>query len=213
MNIIMLGAPGAGKGTQAKIMEQEFKIPQISTGDIFRKAIKEGTELGNLAKQFIDKGELVPDDVVVGIVKERLTLSDCQNGYILDGFPRTLPQAEALDKCLAENGTEIDYVINVKVSDDEVIKRICSRYTCKSCGAIFNSLTDDLSENKCLKCGAELYQRDDDKIETVKNRLDVYNKQTEPLIDYYNRKGLLKDVDGLKKVNEIFDEIKKIVGR
>lgn len=211
MNIIMLGAPGAGKGTQAKLMETEFKIPQISTGDIFRAAIKNGTELGVTAKKFIDKGELVPDEIVVGIVDERLKNEDCSKGYILDGFPRTIAQAQALDKVLSLKNKKIDFVINVEVADKIVIERISSRRTCKSCGAIFSVMTDDISKNKCLKCRGELYLRDDDKEETVKNRLDVYHKQTQPLIDYYSSKGNLISVDGLKPVNVVFVDIKKII--
>jgi adenylate kinase len=209
----LLGAPGAGKGTQAKLMEKEYNIPQISTGDIFRAAIKEGTELGMLAKKVIDKGELVPDDITVGIVKERLNEKDCENGFILDGFPRTLPQAEAFDKEIEKLNKHIDYVLNIDVPENEVIKRISSRYSCKSCGAIFSELTDDISENKCLKCGGELYQRDDDKPETVKNRLNVYNNQTAPLINYYKEKGKLKTINGVQKVDDIFKEIKNILGR
>jgi len=207
----MLGAPGAGKGTQAKKMVNEYKIPQISTGDIFRAAIKEGTELGKLAKSFIDKGELVPDDVVVGIVNDRLNMDDCQKGYILDGFPRTLPQAEALDIELAKKNSKIDYVVNVDVDDIEVIKRISSRRTCKKCGAIFSIISNDIDDGKCLECGGELYLRDDDKEETVKNRLDVYHNQTQPLIDYYENKGCLKTVNGLQDVEKVFHDIKEVL--
>ncbi len=212
MNIIMLGAPGAGKGTQAKLIETEYQIPQISTGDIFRTAIKKGTELGITAKKFIDKGELVPDEIVVGIVNERLQNADCAKGYILDGFPRTIFQAESLDKVLLEQKKKIDYVINVDVADNIVVERISSRRTCKSCGAIFSVLTEDLSKNKCLKCGGEIFLRDDDKVETVKNRLDVYHKQTQPLIDYYTAKGSMLTIDGLKPVDEVFENIKELLG-
>ena len=211
MNIIMVGAPGAGKGTQAKLIETELKLPQISTGDIFRAAIKNGTELGVTAKKFIDKGELVPDDIVVGIVDERLKNVDCLKGYILDGFPRTIVQAQALDKVLASQNKKIDFVINVEVPDKVVIERISSRRTCKACGAIFSVMTDDIASNKCLKCKGDLYLRDDDKEETVKNRLDVYHKQTQPLIDYYAAKGNLVTVDGLKQVEVVFEDIKKII--
>lgn len=211
MNIIMLGAPGAGKGTQAKLMEKEYKFPQISTGDIFRAAIKNGTELGRNAKTFIDKGELVPDDVTIGIVKTRLEDADCQIGFILDGFPRTVAQAEGLDAALAAKHKKINLVIDVEVDDAVVIKRISSRRTCKVCGAIFSALTDNIENGKCLKCAGELYQRQDDAEETIKNRLDVYHKQTQPLIDYYRNKGLLVSVNGLKKVDEVFADIKKIL--
>jgi len=207
----MLGAPGAGKGTQAKMMEKEYSVPQISTGDIFRAAIKNGTELGKLAKTYMDKGELVPDEIVIGIVEQRLKEEDCKKGFILDGFPRTVAQAEGLDVALKKMNMQIDYVINVEVKDEIVIERISSRRTCKNCGAIFSVITDKISENKCLKCGGQLYQRDDDKEETVKNRLAVYYKQTQPLIDYYNNKGLLKNVDGLQEVNKVFEDIKKII--
>jgi len=209
----MLGAPGAGKGTQAKLIEQEYKLPQISTGDIFRAAIKEGTELGKLAKSYIDKGELVPDDVTIGIVKTRLEAEDCKNGFILDGFPRTVAQAEGLDKALSLKSKKIDIVINVDVDDNIVVKRLSARRTCKNCGAIFNVLTDKIEKNKCLKCGGELFQRDDDKEETIKNRLDVYHNQTQPLIEYYGKKGILATVDGLKNVEEVFAEIKKKLAR
>ncbi|MBP7651920.1 adenylate kinase [Candidatus Dependentiae bacterium] len=211
MNIIMLGAPGAGKGTQAKKIEQEYKLPQISTGDIFRTAIKNGTEMGKLAKTYIDKGELVPDDVVVGIVKNRLEEADCKNGFILDGFPRTVVQAESLDKELIKKQIKIDYVINVEVDDKIVIERISSRRTCKSCGAIFSALTDKIESGKCLKCGGELFLRDDDKVETIKNRLEVYYKQTQPLIEYYKKTGVMKSVDGLQDVEKVFLDIKKIL--
>jgi len=207
----MLGAPGAGKGTQAKKIEQEFKLPQISTGDIFRTAIKNGTEMGKLAKTFIDKGELVPDDVVVGIVKNRLEEKDCLKGFILDGFPRTVVQAESLDKELKKKNIKIDFVINVEVDDKIVIERISSRRTCKSCGAIFSSITDKIENGKCLKCGGELFLRDDDKVETIKNRLDVYYKQTQPLIEYYKKTGVMKCVNGLQEAGKVFEDIKKIL--
>lgn len=172
MNIIMLGPPGAGKGTQAKMLVEKFGIPQISTGDMLRAAVAEGTELGKKAKEYMDKGQLVPDEVVIGIVEERLKKSDCEKGFILDGFPRTVPQAEALDKILEKMGKKIDYVINIVVPDVEILKRLTGRRTCKQCGAMYHVIYNPpKQEGVCDKCGGELYQRDDDKEETIKNRL------------------------------------------
>ncbi len=214
MNLILLGAPGAGKGTQAKLIVSKYGIPQISTGDMLREAVANQTELGKKAKEYMDKGELVPDEVVIGIVKERLAQPDCERGFILDGFPRTLKQAEALDKILDELGKKIDAVINVAVPEEEIVKRIVNRRTCKKCGAVYHLIYNPPKEpGKCDKCGGELYQRDDDKEETVKERLRVYKAQTEPLIDYYSKKGLVYNVDGTKSIEGVFEEIEKILDK
>jgi len=214
MNIILLGGPGAGKGTQAKLIVEKYGIPQISTGDMLREAVKQGTELGKKAKEYMDKGELVPDEIVIGIVKERLKQPDCEKGFILDGFPRTIAQAEALDKMLEELGKKIDAVINIHVPEEEIIKRIVNRRTCKKCGAIYHLIYSPPKEpNKCDKCGGELYQRDDDKEETVRERLRVYREQTEPLIEYYKKKGILYNVDGTKDINGVFEEIRSILDK
>jgi adenylate kinase len=212
MNLILLGAPGAGKGTQAEMIVAEYGIPQISTGDMLRDAVAKGTELGKKAKEYMDKGELVPDEVVIGIVKERLAQPDCDNGFILDGFPRTIKQAEALDEILKELNKSIDAVINVAVPEEEIVKRIVNRRTCRNCKAVYHLIYNPpKEENKCDKCGGELYQRDDDKEETVKERLRVYRSQTEPLIDYYSKKGLVYNVDGTKPIEGVFEEIKEIL--
>jgi len=213
MNIIMLGPPGAGKGTQAKMMVEKLGIPQISTGDMLRAAVKEGTELGRKAKEYMDGGKLVPDEVVIGIVKERLAQSDCNKGFILDGFPRTIPQAEALDKVLGELGKEIEYVINVAVPNKDLLTRLTGRRTCRKCGAMYHLLFNPpQKEGVCDKCGGELYQRDDDKEDTIIQRLKVYEDQTAPLIEYYRRKGVLRDVDGTGSIQDIFQQILKILG-
>lgn len=214
MNLILLGGPGAGKGTQAKLIVEEYKIPQISTGDMLREAVKQGTELGKKAKEYMDKGELVPDEIVIGIVRDRLKQPDCEKGFILDGFPRTIAQAEALDKMLDEIGKKIDAVINIYVPEEEIVKRIVNRRTCKKCGAIYHLIYSPPKEsNKCDKCGGELYQRDDDKEETVRERLRVYKQQTEPLIEYYEKKGILYNVDGTKDINGVFEEIKGVLSK
>ncbi len=212
MNIILLGGPGAGKGTQAKLMIEKYNIPQISTGDILRAAVKEGTDLGKEAKRYMDAGKLVPDEVVIGIIKERLKEPDCEKGFILDGFPRTVPQAEALEKVLEQMGRKIDHVLSIEVPEEELIKRLTGRRTCRECGQgyhiIFNPPKE---EGKCDKCGGELYQRDDDNEETVKNRLKVYQESTQPLIDFYSKKGLLRPVDGVGSIEDIFQRIVKIL--
>ncbi len=214
MNLILLGPPGGGKGTQAKRIVEKYGIPQISTGDILREAVAKGTELGKKAKEYMDKGELVPDEVVIGIVKERLAQPDCEKGFILDGFPRTLKQAEALDEILEDMNKKIDAVINISVPDEEIIKRIVYRRVCKNCGAVYNLIYSPPKEdNKCDKCGGELYQRDDDKEETVKERLRVYKEQTQPLIDYYRNKGVLFDVDGTKTIDEVWEQIESILNK
>jgi len=214
MNLILLGGPGAGKGTQAKLIVEEYKIPQISTGDMLREAVKQGTELGKRAKEYMDKGELVPDEVVIGIVRERIKQPDCEKGFILDGFPRTITQAEALDKMLDEIDKKIDAVVNIHVPEEEIVKRIVNRRTCKKCGAIYHLIYSPPKEpNKCDKCGGELYQRDDDKEETVRERLRVYKQQTEPLIEYYEKKRILYNVDGTKDINGVFEEIKSVLSK
>ena len=213
MKIIMLGAPGAGKGTQAKMIAAKYGIPHISTGDIFRANIKNGTELGAKAKQYMDKGELVPDELVVDLVIDRFKEPDCANGYVLDGFPRTIPQAEALDKALTAIGENVDYAINVEVPDDNIINRMGGRRACVGCGATYHVVYRPTKvEGKCDTCGGDLIIRDDDKPETVKNRLAVYHEQTQPLIDYYTKKGIIKEVDGTVDMNDVFKAITDILG-
>ncbi|MDI9641986.1 MAG: adenylate kinase [Archaeoglobales archaeon] len=214
MNLILLGAPGAGKGTQAKIITDNFKIPQISTGDMLREAVAKGTELGKKAREYMNQGKLVPDEVVIGIVKERLKQKDCENGFILDGFPRTIAQAEALDTMMSELGKKIDAVININVSEDEIVKRIVNRRICEKCGAIYHLIYDPPKKSGvCDKCGGELYQRDDDKEEVVRERFKVYRKNTEPLIEYYKRKGILYEVDGTKDIEKVKAEILSILNK
>ena len=213
MKIIMLGAPGAGKGTQAKMIAAEYGIPHISTGDIFRANIKNGTELGAKAKEYMDKGLLVPDELVVDRVVARFTADDCAKGYILDGFPRTIPQAEALDKALTAIGDSVDYAINVEVPEGNIINRMSGRRACVGCGATYHIVYNPTKvEGKCDACGADLILRDDDKPETVEKRLKVYHDQTQPLIDYYQSKGVLKEVDGTVDMKDVFAAIKNILG-
>lgn len=212
MKIIMLGAPGAGKGTQAKMIADKYQVPHISTGDIFRANIKNGTELGVEAKKYMDKGQLVPDELTVKILLDRVANPDCANGYVLDGFPRTIPQAEVLEKALAELGDQIDYAINVDVPDENIIKRMGGRRACLTCGATYHiEHVPPKAEGICDKCGQELVLREDDKPETVKNRLEVYHKQTQPLIDFYSAKGILKTVDGTVDMKEVFAAIVAIL--
>jgi adenylate kinase len=212
MNIILLGPPGAGKGTQAKMLIDKYRMPQISTGDILRAAVKEGTPLGKEAKSFMDKGQLVPDSVVIGIVEERIQQPDCQRGYMLDGFPRTVPQAEALDEMLRKRKSKIDHVVSVEVARDELVKRLTGRRTCRECGEGFHIHSKPPKKaEKCDKCGGELYQRDDDNEKTVTARLQVYEKQTFPLIEYYKKQGKLKPVDGLGEMKTIFERITKVL--
>ena len=213
MNIIMLGAPGAGKGTQAAVLCEHFGIPTISTGNMIREALKNGTEMGLKAKSFMDEGKLVPDEVVIGIVKERLSADDCKKGFILDGFPRTIPQAEALDKALSAIGDSVDYAINVEVPDENIIERMSGRRACVGCGATYHIVYNPTKvEGKCDACGADLILRDDDKPETVEKRLNVYHEQTQPLIDYYKAKGILKEVDGTVDMKDVFAAITDILG-
>ena len=213
MKIVMLGAPGAGKGTQAKMIAEKYRIPHISTGDIFRANIKNGTELGKQAKEYMDKGQLVPDELTVKILLDRVAQEDCKNGYVLDGFPRTIPQAEVLDKALTELGDYIDYAIDVNVPDENIIKRMSGRRACLTCGATYHiEHVPPKKEGICDACGNELVLRDDDKPETVKNRLDVYHKQTQPLIDYYTEKNILKTVDGTVDMMDVFGAITSILG-
>lgn len=212
MNVILLGAPGAGKGTQAKFIAEKYGIPQVSTGDILREAVAKGTELGKKAKEFMNQGKLVPDEVVIGIVKDRLGQKDCEKGFILDGFPRTIAQAEALDRIVSEMGKKIDAVINVNVPEEEVVKRIVNRRICKKCGAIYHLIFEPPKKNGvCDKCGGELYQRDDDREEVVRERFAVYKRNTQPLIDYYRKKGILYDVDGTKDIGNVRSEILSIL--
>ncbi|MBE5848295.1 MAG: adenylate kinase [Lachnospiraceae bacterium] len=213
MKIIMLGAPGAGKGTQAKMIADKYGIPHVSTGDIFRANIKEGTDLGKEAKSYMDKGLLVPDELTVKILLDRVAKDDCKNGYVLDGFPRTIPQAEVLDKALSEMNDAIDFAIDVDVPDENIIKRMSGRRACLACGATYHiEHIPPKKEGICDRCGKELVLRDDDKPETVKNRLSVYHEQTQPLIDFYTKKGVLKTVDGTVDMKEVFAAIIGILG-
>ena len=212
MKIIMLGAPGAGKGTQAKKIAAKYEIPHISTGDIFRANIKNGTELGKKAKTYMAQGLLVPDELVVDLVVDRVNQDDCTKGYVLDGFPRTIPQAEALDAALEKMGQKIDYAIDVDVPDENIINRMSGRRACVDCGATYHIVyAPTKKENICDNCGGGLILRDDDKPETVKKRLDVYHEQTQPLIDYYTKAGALRTVDGTIDIDEVFAAIVKIL--
>ena len=213
MKIIMLGAPGAGKGTQAKMIADKYGVPHVSTGDIFRANIKNGTELGMEAKKYMDQGLLVPDELTVRILLDRVAQDDCKNGYVLDGFPRTIPQAEVLDSELTKLGDHIDYAINVDVPDENIVKRMSGRRACLTCGATYHiEHVPPKKEGICDVCGSELVLRDDDKPETVKNRLNVYHEQTQPLIDFYTKKGVLKTVDGTVPMEEVFAAITAILG-
>jgi adenylate kinase len=213
MRLVLLGAPGAGKGTQAKKLIGKYNIPQISTGDILRKAVADGTPLGKEAKVIMDKGELVTDEIVIRLVKERLAQDDCKNGYILDGFPRTTPQAEALDSVLAEMGSPLDVALSVDVDMGDLMKRLTGRRTCSGCQQMYNvHFSAPVKEGVCDKCGGELIQRDDDKEDTIKNRLEVYEKSTAPLIDYYGKKGILKSVEGVGSIDDIFNKICSVLG-
>lgn len=213
MKIIMLGAPGAGKGTQAKMLAEKYGIPHISTGDIFRANIKNNTELGKKAKGYMDAGQLVPDELVVDLVVDRIKAEDCMKGFILDGFPRTIPQAEALDYALNNQNEKIDYAINVDVPDENIITRMSGRRACVGCGATYHIVYNPTKvEGICDTCGQNLILREDDKPETVKKRLDVYHEQTQPLIDHYDAKGVLLTVDGTQDINDVFAAITKVLG-
>ena len=212
MKIIMLGAPGAGKGTQAKMIAEKYQIPHISTGDIFRANIKNGTELGKEARTYMDKGELVPDELTVRILLDRVAQPDCEKGYVLDGFPRTIPQAEVLDQELTKRNEKIDYAINVEVPDENIVRRMSGRRACVFCGATYHMVhIPPKKEGLCDKCGNDLILRDDDKEETVKNRLGVYHDQTQPLIEYYSNKGVLQSVDGTIDMMDVFKSITDIL--
>ena len=213
MKIIMLGAPGAGKGTQAKQIADKYSIPHISTGDIFRANIKNGTELGKKAKQYMDQGALVPDELTCDPVMDRIQQDDCKNGFVLDGFPRTIPQAEALDAALGKINEKMDYAIDVDVPDENIVNRMSGRRACLNCGATYHLISiPPKVEGICDRCGSEIVLREDDKPETVQKRLKVYHEQTQPLIDYYKNQGILKSVDGTQPMDEVFKAIVTILG-
>ena len=213
MKIIMLGAPGAGKGTQAKQIAGKYSIPHISTGDIFRANIKNGTDLGKKAKEYMDQGLLVPDELTCDLVMDRIQQDDCKNGFVLDGFPRTIPQAEALDAALTKIGEKMDYAIDVDVPDENIINRMSGRRACLDCGATYHIVSlPPKTEGKCDHCGSDLVLREDDKPETVQKRLTVYHDQTQPLIDYYKNQGILKSVDGTQPMEAVFTAITDILG-
>jgi adenylate kinase len=214
MNLVLMGLPGAGKGTQAEKIIDKYAIPHISTGDMFRAAIKEETELGLKAKSFMDKGELVPDEVTIGIVRERLSKDDCKNGFLLDGFPRTVAQAEALENILSSLGKRLDYVINIEVDREILTERLTGRRICENCGATYHLVFNPpKTEGVCDKCGGPLYQRSDDNAETVGNRLDVNMKQTRPLLDFYEEKGYLRNVNGQQDIHQVFADIDQLLGQ
>ena len=213
MKIVMLGAPGAGKGTQAKMISEKYTIPHISTGDIFRANIKENTELGQKAKTYMDQGLLVPDELVVDLVVDRLAQDDAKKGYVLDGFPRTIPQAEALTEALANIAEKLESAINVEVPDENIIDRMSGRRACVACGGTYHiKYNPTKTEGICDACGGDLILRDDDKPETVKQRLELYHTQTQPLIDYYTKDGILKEVDGTQDLQKVFEDIVAILG-
>ena len=213
MKIIMLGAPGAGKGTQAERIAEKYDIPHISTGDIFRANIKAGTELGVKAKAYMDHGQLVPDSLTIDLVMDRISQSDCNGGYILDGFPRTIPQAVSLTNALKDRGEALDYAINVHVPDERIVSRMSGRRACPGCGSTYHLVfAAPKQEGICDKCGSELVLRDDDKPETVKKRLAVYHNQTQPLIQYYGKQKILRTVDGTKDMEDVFQDITNILG-
>ena len=213
MNIILFGAPGAGKGTQAVELVNKYKLTHISTGEMFREAIKNQTAMGQLANSYISKGNLVPDEVTVGLVKERLVQEDCKNGFILDGFPRTLHQAECLEGILSELNIKIDFVIDIEVSTEKLLERLSGRRVCKDCGASFHVvLNKPRVENICDECGGQLYTRKDDNVESVAVRLKTYQAQTKPLIEYYKNKGILVEINGQQDINDVFKEIVSKLG-
>ncbi|CUA81255.1 adenylate kinase [Anoxybacillus suryakundensis] len=213
MNLVLMGLPGAGKGTQAEKIVEKYKIPHISTGDMFRAAIKEGTELGLQAKSYMDRGDLVPDEVTIGIVRERLSKDDCQNGFLLDGFPRTVAQAEALETLLQQLNRSIDYVINIEVDKSILMERLTGRRICKECGATYHLVFNPPAQaGVCDKCGGELYQRADDNEATVANRLEVNMKQAQPLLDFYAAKGYLRNINGQQHIDQVFANICELLG-
>jgi adenylate kinase len=213
VNLVLMGLPGAGKGTQAERIVEKYGIPHISTGDMFRAAMKEGTELGLQAKSFMDKGELVPDEVTIGIVRERLSKDDCQKGFLLDGFPRTVPQAEALENLLADLTKKIDYVINIDVDKSILMDRLTGRRICKDCGSTYHLVFNPpAKEGVCDRCGGELYQRADDNAETVQNRLDVNIEQSAPLLAFYEDKGYLRTIDGQQDISKVLIDIEELLG-
>ncbi|MBB6177893.1 MULTISPECIES: adenylate kinase [Anoxybacillus] len=213
MNLVLMGLPGAGKGTQAEKIVEKYKIPHISTGDMFRAAIKEGTELGLQAKSYMDRGDLVPDEVTIGIVRERLSKDDCQNGFLLDGFPRTVAQAEALETLLQQLNRSIDYVINIEVDKSILMERLTGRRICKECGATYHLVFNPPAQaGVCDKCGGELYQRADDNEATVANRLEVNMKQAQPLLDFYAAKGYLRNINGQQHIDQVFADICELLG-
>lgn len=213
MNLVLMGLPGAGKGTQAAEIVDKYGIPHISTGDMFRAAIKEGTELGKKAKSYMDAGNLVPDEVTIGIVDERLSKSDCEKGFLLDGFPRTVAQAEALEKILFDKDRSIDFVLNINVEKEKLMERLTGRRICKQCGTTYHVIFNPPSEHGvCDKCGGELYQREDDNEETVKTRLEVNIEQSKPLLEFYEQKGYLRNIDGNQDIDQVFNDIDQLLG-
>lgn len=213
MRLIFLGPPGCGKGTQAQRIISDHRIPQISTGDLLRQAVRDKTALGKEAKKFMDRGELVPDEVVVGMVKERLLANDCKGGFLLDGFPRTVAQAEALDRTLMKMKLKLNAVVAIEVPDAEVVKRLAGRRTCRKCQTMYHVIfSPSQNQNVCDKCGGELYQRDDDQEDTIQARLEVYHRQTAPLVEYYRKQGLVKPVSGMGSIDEIYGRIKQALG-
>jgi len=213
VNLVLMGLPGAGKGTQAEKIVSKYNIPHISTGDMFRAAIKEGTELGLQAKSFMDQGALVPDEVTIGIVRERLSKPDCEKGFLLDGFPRTVAQAEALETMLADLNKQIDYVINIDVDQSILMERLTGRRICKDCGSTYHLVFNPpAKEGVCDKCGGELYQRADDNADTVQNRLEVNIQQTKPLLDFYESKGYLRNINGQQEITTVFAEVDQLLG-